>query len=114
MIVRTAILEGTVAPADKAEFDQHMRTTVVAALGRYPGLVKAVLREIAEADADADAPAVYMAFDLYFNTLADMHAALASPVRLAVRAELGQIMPRFQGRVYHLVFDETAHTGTGT
>ena len=112
MIVRTAILEGTVAHADKAEFDQHMRTTVVAALGRYPGLVKAVLREIAEADADA--PAAYMAFDLYFNTLAEMHAALASPVRQAVRAELGHIMPRFQGRVYHLVFDETAHTGTGT
>ena len=99
MIVRTAILEGTVAPADKAEFDQHMRP-------------KAVLREIAEADADA--PAVYMAFDLYFHSLADMHAALASPVRQAVRAELGQIMPRFQGRVYHLVFDETAHTGAGT
>ena len=48
MIVRTAILEGTVAPEHKAEFDQHMRTTVVAALGRYPGLVKAVLREIAD------------------------------------------------------------------
>ena len=31
MIVRTAILEGTVAPEHKAEFDQNMRTTVVAA-----------------------------------------------------------------------------------
>ena len=109
MIVRTAILEGSVAPEHKAEFDQHMRTTVVAALGRYPGLIKAVLREIAEADADA--PPVYMAFDLYFHNLADMHAALASPVRQAVRAELALLMPRFQGRVYHLVFDETAQTG---
>lgn len=109
MIVRTAILEGTVAPDDKADFDQHMRTTVVSALGRYPGLIKAVLRETVEADADA--PSVYMVFDLYFNSLADMHAALASPVRQEVRAELGQIMPRFQGRVYHVVFDETAHTG---
>jgi len=112
MIVRTAILEGTVAPADKVEFDQHMRTTVLSALARYPGLIKAVLREIAEADADA--PEVYMAFDLYFNSLADMHAALASPVRQAVRAELGHIMPRFQGRVYHLVFEETAYTGAST
>ncbi|NBX54521.1 MAG: EthD family reductase [Betaproteobacteria bacterium] len=109
MIVRTAILEGTVAPADKADFDRHMRTTVVAALGRYPGLIKAVLREIAEADADA--PSIHMAFDLYFHSLADMHAALASPVRQAVRAELGLFMPRFQGRVYHVVFEETAQTG---
>ncbi|NBS08007.1 MAG: EthD family reductase [Betaproteobacteria bacterium] len=109
MIVRTAILEGTVAPADKADFDLHMRTTVVSALGRYPGLIKAVLRETAEADADA--PAMYMAFDLYFHSLADMHTALASPVRQAVRSELAQIMPRFQGRVFHVVFEETAHTG---
>ena len=52
-----------------------------------------------------------MAFDLYFHNLADMHAALASTVRQAVRAELALLMPRFQGRVYHLVFDETAQTG---
>lgn len=107
MIIRTAILEGRVAPADKADFDHHMRTTVVQALGRYPGIVKAVLREVAEIDADA--PPVYMAFDLYFKTLEDMRAALASPVRQAVRAELAQVMPRFEGRVYHVVFDETAH-----
>lgn len=29
MIVRTAILEGTVAPADAARFDAHMRDVVV-------------------------------------------------------------------------------------
>ena len=38
-------------------------------------------------------------------------AAVASPVRQAVRAEWALLMPRFQGRVYHLVFDETAQTG---
>jgi hypothetical protein len=77
-------------------------------LGRYPGIVKAVLREVAEIDTDA--PPVYMAFDLYFHTLEDMHTALASPVRQAVRSELAQVMPRFEGRVYHVVFDETAHS----
>jgi hypothetical protein len=51
-----------------------------------------------------------MAFDLYFHTLEDMHTALASPVRQAVRSELAQVMPRFEGRVYHVVFDETAHS----
>ena len=109
MIIRTAILEGSIPPQDKVEFDRHMRTTVVQALGRYPGIVKAVLREPAEIDADA--PPFYMAFDLYFHSLADMHAALASPVRQAVRAELAQVMHRFKGRVYHVVFDETAHSG---
>jgi uncharacterized protein (TIGR02118 family) len=108
MIVRTAILEGTVDPDHKADFDRHMRTKVLAALGRYPSLVKAVLREIAETDADA--PPVYMAFDLYFRSLADMHTALASPVRQAVRADLALVMPRFRGRVYHWVFEETART----
>lgn len=108
MIIRTAILEGKVAASDKAEFDQHMRTTVVQALGRYPGIIKAVLREVVQSDADA--PAIYMAFDLHFDTLTDMDAALASPVRQEVRAQLAQIMPKFQGRVYHVVFDETSQT----
>jgi hypothetical protein len=31
-------------------------------------------------------------------------------VRQAVRAELAQVMPRFEGRVYHVVFDETARS----
>ncbi len=104
MIVRSAYLEGTVALADRAEFDAHMNGPVMTAIASYPGLREVRLRTLAQADEGA--PQIYMVFDLYFNSLQDMDAALASATRQAVRQTISQGMRLFQGRVYHLVFSE--------
>ena len=105
MIIRSAVLEGQVDDADRAGFDRHMRTTVRDAIATYPGIVDVRLRWPVETEAGA--PPIYVIFDLYFADLAAMQAALASPTRQAVRAALGEIMPTFKGRVYHLVMDES-------
>ena len=104
MIVRTAVLEGTVKEADRAGFDRHMAVTVRDAIGRYPGIRDVRLRWPVEQEAGA--PPVYVSFDLYFDDLVAMHAALASPVRQAVRTEIAAVMSVFAGRVYHLVMEE--------
>lgn len=104
MIIRSAVLEGTVAEADRAAFDRHMSQTVLAEIGRYPGIRQVKLRRPVEQEAGA--PPVYMIFDLYFDDLAAMHAALASPVRAQVRETIGQGMGMFQGKVYHLILEE--------
>jgi hypothetical protein len=104
MIVRSAYLEGTVASADRAEFDVHMGGPVMAAIATYPGLREVRLRKLAQADAGA--PGIYMVFDLYFDSLSAMEAALASATRQAVRETIAQGMRLFQGRVYHLVYSE--------
>ncbi|MBI1204495.1 MAG: hypothetical protein GC182_18495 [Rhodopseudomonas sp.] len=108
MIVRSAVLEGTVAADAKSGFDNHMRTTVLSAIARYPGLRDVRLRWPVETEAGA--PPVYCIFDLYFDNLDAMNAALASPTREAVRQSIGEVMSAFKGKVYHLVVDETAHT----
>lgn len=105
MIIRSAVLEGTVADADRATFDRHMATSVMHAIARYPGIREVRLRRPVERETGA--PPIYMIFDLHFGTLAEMHAALASPVRQEVRGQLAQFMSRFQGRVYHLVMDQS-------
>ena len=104
MIIRSAYLEGTVAAAERPAFDAHMRGPVLAAIATYPGLRDLRLRELARGEDGA--PAVYMVFDLYFDSLADMDAALASNTRQAVRTIIQEGMHSFQGRVYHLVFSE--------
>jgi uncharacterized protein (TIGR02118 family) len=109
MIIRSAVLEGTVAEADRPAFDAHMSKTVLAAIARYPGIRKVTLRKPAEVEAGA--PPVYMVFDLHFDALAGMHAALASPVRQAVRKEIASGMVAFKGRVYHLVLEDIATMG---
>lgn len=103
MIIRSAILEGQVPEADRERFDAQMRGAVVQAIGTYPGIRAVKLRRLVQAD-EGTAPH-YMIFDLYFDDLAAMDAALASPTRQAVRAQIAQAMSMFQGRVYHQVFE---------
>ena len=57
-------------------------------------------------ETDGDAPVIHVVFDLYFDDLAAMHAALASPVRQQVRTVIAAGMEGFKGRVYHVVYDE--------
>lgn len=104
MIIRCAFLEGTVAEADRAEFDAHMSGPVMAAIATYPGLRDVRLRRLARGEEGA--PGIHMVFDLYFDSLQAMDEALASPTRQAVRETIAQGMRLFQGRVYHLVFNE--------
>ena len=104
MIIRSAILEGSIPAADRAQFDAQMAGPVLAAIGTYPGIRQVKLRRLVQADEGT--PPVYMVFDLYFDSLDAMNAALASPTRQAVRQQIGAVMGLFQGRVYHQVFSE--------
>ena len=104
MIVRSAVLEGRVTPGREAAFDAAMAGDVVAAIRRYPGLIDVKLRRPVETEEGA--PPVCMVFDLYFETLAAMKDALASPIRQEVRGVIAAAMKDFEGRVYHLVLEE--------
>ena len=104
MIIRSAYLEGTVAEADRADFDRRMSEEVLPAIRAYPGLRDVKLRRLVEADEGATP--VYMAFDLYFDSLDAMRAALASETRQIVRQKIAAAMGSFNGRVRHLVFED--------
>jgi len=101
MIIRSALLIGTVEPIDQPAFDSYMRDTVVPEIGTYPGIRGVTLRKLVQADGNA--PPVYMQFDLLFASLDDMDAALASPVRDAVRNRIKAGMEAFKGSVVHIV-----------
>ncbi|MBN9036785.1 MAG: EthD family reductase [Rhizobiales bacterium] len=104
MIVRSAVLDGHVEEADRERFDRGMRDNVLPAIRTYPGIRDVRLRRLVVPEQGA--PSAYMVFDLYFDSLADMDAALASETRQTVRTKIAENMGPFKGRVYHLVFDE--------
>ena len=106
MIVRSAILDGHVEETDRERFDRGMRENVLPAIRAYPGIRDVRLRRLVMPEAGA--PSAYMVFDLYFDSLAAMEAALASETRQVVRTKIMENMSLFKGRVYHLVFDEAA------
>ena len=50
MIVRSAILEGSIPAADRQQFDAQMAGPVLAAIGTYPGIRQVKLRRLVQAD----------------------------------------------------------------
>ncbi len=104
MIIRSAVLEGSVKVPDQPEFDRYMKEQVVPAIGTFPGIRNVELRRIAKADNEA--PAIYMIFDLHFDDLAAMNTALVSETRSRVRDQIKKGMAPFDGRVYHIVFEK--------
>lgn len=103
MIIRSAILEGTVPTVKQASFDAYMKDTVVPAIQTYPGIRDVALKRTVQSDDTA--PPVYMVFDLKFDDLAAMNAALASETRKLVRECIAKGMTDFEGRVYHVVYE---------
>lgn len=105
MIIRSAYLEGDVAQADLASFDLGCNK-VLEAIGTYPRIRQVKLRRVCRTEESA--PPVRAIFDLYFDSLEDMDAALASETRQLVRSTIADSISMFRGRVYHLVLDEHA------
>lgn len=103
MIIRSAYLEGDVAQADLTSFDLGCNK-VLEAIGTYPRIRQAKLRRVCRTEENA--PPVCAIFDLYFDSLEDMDAALASETRQLVRSTIADSISMFRGRVYHLVLDE--------
>ena len=104
MIVRSAILEGTVEPKDQPAFDAYMRDKVVTAIETYPGIRKVELKRLESVDEGFAPP--YMVFDLHFDSIEAMNAALASETRQKVREMIAAGMGPFKGKVYHAVFEK--------
>ncbi len=105
MIIRSVHLEGSVAEADRERFDAHLRGPVSDALRTYPGLRQLRLRH--RVRGEEGAPAVYAVFDLAFDSLQEMDAALESPTRQAVREAMAVARPLWTGRIFHLVYQES-------
>ena len=96
MIIRSAVLEGTVDEAYWGHVrspDEYCRSSGHRHLSRNYGI-----RLRRPVETEAGAPAIYMIFDLHFETLDAMHAALASPVRGLVREQIGKAMTGVHGQ----------------
>lgn len=111
MIIRTALLIGSVPPEKQDVFDAYMREDVIAALKTYPGILDVSLRKMAFGDDDA--PQIYMQFDLMFESVDAMNAALDSPVRDVIQAQIKACMADFNGSVTHFVSDVLIRPGGG-
>lgn len=100
MIVRCAYLEGSVRPEHRSRFDAFIRVEIVPLMKRFPGATSV---RVMRADTfEEDGPSLRMTFETVYPSMEAMERAFAHPVRHLLRQKLNEIMPLFEGRIFHI------------
>ncbi len=106
MIVRTAFFEGSVKPGSEAEFEDLLGNVLLPLWRRFPGnLGVQLLRPKAP---DAEAPAYALVLATSYPDQSALDQALASDIREQTRAPTERLKALFEGRVFHITFDNQA------
>lgn len=100
MIVRTAYLEGEVAPQNMERFDAFIATEVVPIMKRFPGVMS--VRVMRAQGIEDNGPALYMTFESVYDSVEAMNHAFFFPVRQELKAKMAEIIPLFKGRLFHI------------
>lgn len=103
MIVRSACLEGQPQPGQAQTFDAFIVREIVPLMKQFPGVrATRILRSVRVEDGG---PPLYLSFESVYDSQEAMQAAFEAPVRQRLRARLAQIMPLFDGRIFHITQD---------
>ena len=100
MYVRCAHFVGTVAPENRARFDSFIDAECAPIIATFPNLRS--FRILRGRWYEEGAPGIYMTIELTFDGPADIDAMLASEARARNIEKMKQIMPLFEGRVFHI------------
>lgn len=106
MWVRCAYFVGTVAPENQEKFNTAVDTKARDKISSFPGLKG--LRILRGRWREDGAPNVYQVIELTFDSEEGIAGALASKERAENLEIMGEIMPMFEGSVYHINYEVSA------
>jgi uncharacterized protein (TIGR02118 family) len=105
-ILRCGYFEGTVDESGRQDLDRYVNEHVVPLLIQLPR-IRAV-RVLRAREVEDGAPPYYMTFEMLYDSEEDIQAALASPVRAAIRDKLAHVMATLQNaRLLHINHEVT-------
>lgn len=107
MYARCAYFEGDVAPADRPRFDRAYRDIIAPTMARFPK-VKYV-RLLWGREFEAQDRRFYLVVEHAYDTLDDIAAALRSKERAGLQSTLDEVVPLFDGKVYHVNHEVTEY-----
>lgn len=106
MIVRTAFFEGSVKAGSEAEFEEILITILLPLWRSFPGNLGVQLLRPKTPDIGAPGYAVVLATSYPDQNALQM--ALASDIREQTRMPTERLKDLFDGRVFHITFDNQA------
>ena len=100
-ILRCGYFEGTVDESARPGLDRYVDEHVVPLLVQLPKIRS--VRVLRALELEDGAPPYYMTFEMMYDSREDIQAALASPVRAAIRDKLAHVMATLRGaRLLHI------------
>ncbi|MEW9307275.1 hypothetical protein [Labrys neptuniae] len=102
MYIRCAFFRGHVRPGSEDAFTQFVRDRLVPLWTRFPGADE--VRVLRQEEADVAEPHYAMVLAIRYPSRAAIEEALASEVRTKSRAVTAELMPLFDGDIFHTVF----------
>jgi antibiotic biosynthesis monooxygenase (ABM) superfamily enzyme len=106
MWVRCGMFVGSVKPENQAKFNAFIDTRVRDKIATFPGLRR--LRILRAKWREDGAPDIYQTIEMTFEDAAAIDAMLASPERAENVTLMKEIMPLFEGKVYHVNYEVSA------
>lgn len=106
MFIRCAFFEGKVKPGCEKAFSQFVKDRLVPLWTQFPGAQE--VRVLRQTESDTAEPHYAMVLAIRYPDMAAIERAMASDVRMQSRAETGELVKMFEGRIFHTVF-EAAH-----
>lgn len=106
MFIRCAFFEGKVKPGCDDAFAQFVKDRLVPLWTQFPGAEE--VRVLRQQESDTDNPHYAMVLAIKYLSMAAIEKAMASDARAQSRAETGELVKLFEGRIFHTIF-ETAH-----
>ncbi len=106
MWIRCGYFVGTVKPENQTAFDDFMNTKIRDKIASFPGLLK--VRILKARWHEDGAPGIYQTIELTFAREGDIDNMLASPQRAENLVLIKEIMPLFEGKVYHVNYEVAA------
>ena len=109
MFVRCAFFIGDVNPSNRDKFDRCVIEEVAPQVAKFPGCRE--VRVLCGREYQDGAQDFYMVVEHYYDSLEDIHNAIASENRDRVWHHLNKVLPLFEGRVTHMNAEVRLVTG---
>jgi hypothetical protein len=106
MFIRCAFFEGKVKPGCDEAFARFVKESLLPLWTRFPGAQE--VRVLRQQESDTGSPHYAMVLAIKYPSMAAIEMAMASDVRAQSRAETGELVEMFEGRIFHTIF-EAAH-----
>ena len=108
MFVRHAYFEGTVAPENRERFETVVHEQVAPGMRNFPRIRRLAFywgREF-----ETDDRRFHLTIEHAYDSMEDIATAITSEPRRAIQGPLDELMSLFDGRVYHVNYENDVVT----